>query len=356
VSKIELPYVQAYRDCRGKMRHYLRRPGKPRVPLPGIPGSAQFMAAYESAIAANAPLPVVKRQHKEGTIGHLVDRFYRSGAFSKLAPSSQRTYRLVLDKFAIEDGHRLVRDMPRAVAAGIVEQIGATRPGMANLTAATLKRLFSYAVKLGMRPDNPFVGVDTYQGGEHRAWTDQEIASYESRWPIGTRHRLAFDLLLYTGQRVGDVAAMRRADILAGTIPVKQEKTGAVLSLPVHPHLLRSVKAGPEDGPAPLNTDGQPMTKRSISALVARAARAAGLPRDCKTHGLRKAVLTRLADRNASVHEIAAVSGHKSLREVQHYTATANQSLLARSAMARLPSDQSAMARLPTEQSDDGSV
>ena len=83
------------------------------------------------------------------------------------------------------------------------------------------------------------------------------------------------------------------------------------------------------------------MTKRSISALVARAAAAAGLPRDCKTHGLRKAALTRLADLGSSTHEIAAVSGHRSLREVERYTANANQSRLARSAMARLPSEQS---------------
>jgi integrase len=83
------------------------------------------------------------------------------------------------------------------------------------------------------------------------------------------------------------------------------------------------------------------MTKRSISALVARAARAAGLPRDCKTHGLRKAALTRLADLGSSTHEIAAVSGHRSLREVERYTATANQLRLARTAMARVPSERS---------------
>ena len=106
-------------------------------------------------------------------------RFYRSAAFTNLARSSQKAYRIVLDKFAIEDGRRLVRDMPRAVAADIIEQIGATRPGMANLTAATLKRLFSYAVKLEMRADNPFVGLDAYRGGEHRAWTHQEMVAYE---------------------------------------------------------------------------------------------------------------------------------------------------------------------------------
>lgn len=338
VSKIRLPYVQAYRDCRGKVRHYVRRRRKPNVPLPGLPGSPEFMAAYQDAIASDGHAP--PGRHKEGTIGYLVARFYRSAAFTNLAPSSQKAYRLILDKFSREDGHRLVRDMPTAVAASIIEEIGATRPGMANLTAATLKRLFSYAVRMGMRPDNPFIGIDIYEGGEHRAWTDREIAAYETKWPIGTRQRVAFDLLLYTGQRVGDVAAMRRADVLSGSIPVRQEKTGAVLLLPVHPNLMRSARACAVDGPAPLNTFGRPMTKRSIAAIVARAARSAGLPRDCKTHGLRKAALTRLAQHGATTHEIRAVGGHKSLREVEHYTAAVDQSRLARSAMERLPSER----------------
>jgi site-specific recombinase XerD len=277
---------------------------------------------------------------KRAPSAYLVARFCRSAAFTNLAPSSQKAYRLILDKFSREDGHRLVRDMPKAVAASIIEEIGATRPGMANLTASTLKRLFSYAVKMDMRSDNPFVGIDAYEGGEHRAWTDREIAAYEAKWPIGTRQRLAFDLLLFTGQRVGDVAAMLRADLLSGAIPVRQEKTGAVLSLPVHPNLMRSVQACAVDGPAPLNTNGRPMTKRSIAAIVARAARSAGLPRDCKTHGLRKAALTRLAQHGASTHEIRAVGGHKSLREVARYTEAVDQSRLARSAMERLPSEQ----------------
>jgi integrase len=335
VSKIELRYVQRYRDCRGKVRHYLRRRGKPNVPLPGLPGSPEFMTAYESAIADDTHGPPAVR-HKEGTIAYLVERFYRSSSFTNRAASTQNSYRLILDKFARQDGHRLVRDMPKAVAASIIEEIGATRPGMANLTAATLKRLFTYAVKLDMRSDNPFIGIEVYEVGEHRAWTDSEIATYEAKWPIGTRERLAFDLLLYTGQRVGDVAAMRREDILSGTIQVRQEKTGTPLLIPVHPPLLRSLQARVPDGPAPLNSYGRPMTKRSIAALVARATRAAGLSRECKTHGLRKAALTRLADRRATTHEIRAVSGHKSLREVERYTVAADQSRLARSAMKRL--------------------
>jgi hypothetical protein len=46
--------------------------------------------------------------------------FYRSAYFENLKPRSQRVYRLVLDRFAEEDGHRWVRDMPRRVAMSMI--------------------------------------------------------------------------------------------------------------------------------------------------------------------------------------------------------------------------------------------
>jgi hypothetical protein len=109
MTSIRLPYVQEYRDRHGKVRRYFRRPGFKRVTLPGTPGSPQFMSAYEAALSAERPS--IGRKHKDGTIGDLVVSFYRSAYFENLKPRSQRVYRLVLDKFSQEDGHRLVRDV-----------------------------------------------------------------------------------------------------------------------------------------------------------------------------------------------------------------------------------------------------
>ena len=53
-------------------------------------------------------------------------------------------------------------------------------------------------------------------------------------------------------------------------------------------------------------------------------------------HGLRKAALTRLADAGCTAHELAAISGHKTLSEVQRYTNAADQARLARAAMERI--------------------
>jgi integrase len=334
MTSIRLPYIQEYRDRYGNARRYFRRPGFKRVTLPGTPGSPRFMAAYEAALAAERQ--PIGHKHNSGTVGELVTSFYRSAQFENLKPQSQRLYRLVLDKFAQKDGHRLVRDMPRRVAMTMIEEIGSTKPGMANLTLKAMRRLFAYAVKKELRDDNPFVGIESYKLGTHHTWTDAEIAKYEAVWQVGSRERLAFDLLLYTGQRVGDVAAMRRSDIRNGAIHFTQQKTDVALVIPLHPNLARSMKACPTKGLTLFGqTNGRPISANGLSSVIERAARAAGLPEICVPHGLRKARMRRLAERGASTKEISSVSGHKSLKEVERYTEAADQARLARAAMAR---------------------
>ena len=51
MSKIKLQYVQEYIDRHGKVRRYFRRRGSKQIALPGIPGSDEFMAAYQAALA-----------------------------------------------------------------------------------------------------------------------------------------------------------------------------------------------------------------------------------------------------------------------------------------------------------------
>jgi integrase len=67
-----------------------------------------------------------------------------------------------------------------------------------------------------------------------------------------------------------------------------------------------------------------------------RAAKAAGLPPECMPHGLRKAQMRRLAEGGPSAKQIAAISGHKSLHEIERYTAAADQKRLSRGAIAKL--------------------
>jgi hypothetical protein len=157
------------------------------------------MQAYQEAV--NNPEPVARIRARTGTLGALAGDFYQSTNFANLSNSSRATYRWVLDPVVKRDGHRLVRDLQPDKARKLIQEIGLRRPGMANLTRAVLRRLFSYAIDLGMRRDNPFERVPKYKLGTHHTWTDAQLEAFERRWPLGTRQRLAYALLLYTGQR-----------------------------------------------------------------------------------------------------------------------------------------------------------
>jgi len=335
MTKIRLPYIQEYRDRHGKLRRYVRRPGSRRVALPGLPGSPEFMQSYQDAMTC----PLVRpRAPKAGTLAALAAEFFGSTEFANLRPSSQATYRLVLSPILTMDGDRLVRDLPADKARKIVQEIGANRPAMANLTRAILRRLFSFAMAIGQRRDNPFNAVPKYKIGTHHTWTDEQLTTFEQRWPLGTRERLAFDILLYTAQRVGDVVRMQRSDIRNGVITVVQQKTGAEVFVPLHPALARSIKAGPASGIYLLgDKNGRPITRRTLTVLISVATKAAGLPAECVAHGLRKAALRRLAEHGATSKEMQAISGHRTLAEIERYTRQADQRRLAKAAIGVLP-------------------
>jgi|SRR5262245_17590486 len=336
MTRLRLQFVHEYRDRHGRLRRYVRKPGSRRIPLPGLPGSPEFMEAYQSAIGSVG----IARPNRacEGTLGALAEQFFGSPEFANLKSSSQVVYRKALDAVLTRHGHRMVRDLPPDKARKVIEEIGARAPGMANLARAVLLKLFEYAITIGARVDNPFERVPRYKLGTFHTWTDEEIAAYESRWPLGTRERLAFSLMLFTAQRIGDVVRMQRSHLVEGTaIRVTQGKTGAELEIALHSDLVNALKAGPTKGLYLIGDQfGRPITAARLRALMIAAARAAGLPRCCVPHGLRKAALRRLAEHGATTRQIAAVSGHKTLKEIERYTAAADQRRLARSAIGRL--------------------
>ena len=259
MTRFKLRYVNEYRDRHGKLRRYFRRPGSRSIPLPGLPGSIEFMAAYQAALAIKAPPPPSPRHVIAGSLAAVAAGYLHSADFSNLSPSSQTSYRLALKPVLAAHGHRLVRDLPKLAARHVIEEIGATRPGMANLTRAVLSKVMAYAIETGVRADNPFAGLKRYRLGSYHTWTNAEIDQFERRWPLGTRERLAFALLLYTGQRGGDVVKMVRNDIINGRIRVAQDKarkgTSNELLIPIHPALARALSAGPVVGMQHIITD-----------------------------------------------------------------------------------------------------
>jgi hypothetical protein len=102
---IQLKYVHAFRDRMGRMRYYFRRHGK-RDPLPGLPGSSEFMAAYAAQLNKSTSQAKHRPTAAPGTFAALAIRYYGSPQFQSLSATSRTNYHRVIDGFLEQHGHR----------------------------------------------------------------------------------------------------------------------------------------------------------------------------------------------------------------------------------------------------------
>ena len=149
MTLLRLKNLKVYRDRNGTVRRYFRRRGQKDLPLKGEPGSPEFIPAYQAAF--DTTVPTVDKT-ATGTFARIIVDYRRSAAFANLKPSSQKLYQLVLDRIAERHGHRLVRDARRSDARKMIEEIGATKPAMANITRAVLRLLINMRSRLNCGP------------------------------------------------------------------------------------------------------------------------------------------------------------------------------------------------------------
>jgi len=331
-------YVQGFIDRHGKPRFYFRRPGFKSVALPGLPWSPEFMGAYEAALAEAPRIEIGARRTKPGTVAAAVAGYFGSLEFVGFAETTRRTRRQILERFRAEHGDKGIATLGRAHVERMVNAKAST-PGSALNFLGALRALMRHAVAIGLRGEDPTAGVrgPKFRSSGFYSWTEDDIAAFERKHPVGSRARLALALLLYTAQRRADVIQMGRQHVRDGLIHVRQSKTGATLAIPLHPELRLVLDATPTDHLTFLTTRGnRPFHPDAFTHWFKRKCREAGLPARASVHGLRKAACRRLAEVGCSANVIASISGHATLREVSRYTAAADQVRLARQGMEAL--------------------
>jgi integrase len=304
--------------------------------LTGAPWSEDFMRQYAAALDGlkEQAHEIGAQRTKPGSINALCVSYYRSPEFRDLKPSTQTMRRNIIEKFRLAHGDKPLKGLGVAHIKDIIGAKAAT-PEAANNLLKVLRVILSYAVSVGMIASNPATGVRKYRSrseGFH-SWSEDEIAQFEKRHEMGARARLAFALLLYTAQRRSDVIRMGWQHVQSDVIAVRQEKTGTALMIPLHPDLKLALASVPRTNMTFLMTEkGAPFTPAGFGNWFRDQCNAAGLPQ-CSAHGLRKAAATRLANAGCSTDQIKAITGHRSLAEVAHYTRAADQQRLARQAL-----------------------
>jgi integrase len=325
------PFVLRERTRHGKAVYYFRRGKGARTRLPDLSAS-DFTEAYQAALTGRA-------RHREreagGTLAWLIVRYKQSAHFASLKTSTRKRRDAIMQNVAKAAG-----DIPyRAVTKRhIMEGIDRRSPssGIAFLIAMT--QLYKWAQSVELVEVNPCAGVSRprFNSEGHHVWTVAEVEQFRARHPVGTRERLALDLLLYTGLRRSDVYRIGRQRVNGGVLSVRTEKTGKAVHVPIWPELRKSIDATPTDNLAFLTTThGKPFTSaNSFGIWFAAACREAGVPG--RAHGLRKAGATIAADNGASAHELMSMYGWSRLAMAETYTKQANEKRLASSASERI--------------------
>ena len=319
----------------GKRRVRFRKNGF-SVYLTGIPWSPEFLAQYALALQG------VQAQAREvgaqrtivGTFDALVVSYYQSPEFRGLKLSTQTMRRNIIERFRNEHGGKPVKGLGRPHIKAIIGAKAST-PEAANNLLKVLRALLAYAVDLEMIASNPAATIKRYRsvGEGFHTWTEAEVAQFEARHALGTKPRLALELLLGTGQRRGDVVRMGWQHIKCGEIAMRQEKTDEPQMIPMDAKLIAALTALPRTNMTFLVTEfGKPVTSAGFGNWFRDRCNEAGLPQ-CSAHGLRKLAATRLADAGCSHQQIKAITGHRSDSALAPYIRAADQARLARQAM-----------------------
>jgi integrase len=346
-------------DRHGNMRIYFRRKGQPKIRLREMPGTEPFDTEYQRAFRGELRPPSAD-QHTPaapGTMRWLCEQYYASAAFQSLAASTRKVRRGILEELCRRAGNFRYAMMETSHVAKLRDEKAAF-PHAANNRVKALRQLFAWAnsPEYGYAKKNPARDVGSLRGNNPdgiRAWTESDALRYEARHPIGTKARLAFDLLLYTGVRRSDVVRLGpqmerwfgETSPEGNTVEVQKlvftetkgvSRTVKGHELPILPPLRQSIDATLIGHLVYLVTVwGQPHSAKAFGNWFKKRCREAGLE-GLSAHGLRKLGAQRCAEAGATEHQLMALFGWSNPQQAAVYTKKANRAKLEAQAAALL--------------------
>jgi integrase len=279
-----------------------------------------------------------KRRPRFGaeTVGALILAYKASPEWARLADATKRNYATYL-KVLEASPHDTVAAVTRRDILAVRDAIATTRGhGAASGFLRSASALFAWAVDREWIDVTPVIRIKALPRGSLPAWSDDHVARALSR--LAEPLRRAVVLAAYTGQRRGDLCALRWDAYEGGKLRFTQQKTGQPMVLTVAPELKREMDTWRRDAATlTILHDGknQPWKPARLTEQLRRALAKIGM-KGMGIHGVRKHVAANLAAHGATTHEIAAVTGHRTLAMVQHYTESVDRERLAEQAENRL--------------------
>jgi integrase len=282
----------------------------------------------------------------EHTVASVIARWQRSPEWNNLRPRTQESYVRYLQPLFSAMKLVPLAEIRRSHLLTIRDEIANDRgDGAAECFCRTVGALFSWALDRNYLDNSdghhgsPALRLTkSLRRGHLPAWDDDQAQRAMRELPEPFRRAVV--LAYYTGQRRGDLCALRWADYdeREGFIRLTQEKTTEPLQIPVVPELRAELAAWKADRQTVtiLEHLGKPWRPGFLSKRLPHYLERIRLPRALGLHGLRRLTAIRLAEAGCSTHEIAAITGHRTLAMIQEYTRGVSQRSLAEVAVLRL--------------------
>lgn len=354
--KLDLPYLFSDVDRHGNVRWYVRKKigGKHRrIRLTKPPGSPTFMSEYQAALdrLTGAPGPAKADQSHVGTLGWLVHQYHQAHEFTSTDKRQQRMRTLVMRSMLDEPtkpGSKFkFADCPIAKFTAdhvrLLRNRKQDKPAAANRRVAELRKMFAWGVEecgawLKKNVAAEVKGLKREVKG-FIAWTEEDVAQFEAKWPIGTMPRMAFAIMLFTGVRRSDAVLLGPPMVEDGSItfmPQKTRRQKKVLTLPILDVLQQVLNQTPHGLKTWLvHKKGETFTAAGFGGWFRDRCDEAGLPH-CTAHGVRKIAAETVAENGATEKQMMDLFGWTKADLAAYYTRKANQKKIASGAMHML--------------------
>jgi integrase len=313
---------------------YFRRGKGPRIRIPGEFNSVEFLAAYDAALKGARP---ARPGHAQGTFAWGLAVYRKSQAWTALSPATHAQRNGIFNGIEKALGESRVTAWTRGdIAAGRDKR--ASTPAAAVAFLKAMRGFFAWALEAGLVKSNPVDGVKVVASATegHTPWTDDDVAAYRARWKLGTRQRLAFEVLRETGLRRGDAVRVGRPNVRDGVIRLATEKTGERVAILMSDALVEAIEAGPcGEMTFIVGVAGKPLAKEVFGGNFREWCRAAGIVGK-SAHGVRKTAATADALAGYSDAELSAKFGWTGRGMPELYTRSANREKLSLAAAERV--------------------
>jgi integrase len=243
------PYLWRHRTQHGTIVWYVcRYRGAKRIRIKGEYGSPEFMAAYQAAIAGNAP-ETPRGKSQAGSLAWLIEQYRKVDDWTALSPATRRNRENHFKHVSKTAGHQPYRAINQAAIVAGKDRRAAT-PAQARNYLDAMRGLFKWAKSAQHIAVDPTEGVANpkrRKGPGFPVWTEADVEAYHKRWPLGTKERVWLDVLLFTGLRRGDAVMIGRQHVRDGVATLRTEKSRGeiTVALPILPVLQRTLDAGP---------------------------------------------------------------------------------------------------------------